>query len=65
MPRGKHLPYAYICTDCDHMAHSHGLAEDGDLRAGPYVCEHCGCSQPQDGAFAPMTRRQYEAWADA
>lgn len=59
---GPRYPYAFLCTDCNHMASGHRLAEDGDLREGAYRCLNCSCEQPQDGAIVPLTRRQYEAW---
>jgi hypothetical protein len=60
MPRGKHNPYAHLCTDCGHLGSRHGLVSGGDVRAGPYRCADCGCEQTQDGPFEPLTRRQYE-----
>lgn len=57
----EHMPYAYQCTRCDHLSSRHELADDGDLRDGPYLCTDCDCERPQDGPDRPLTRRQYEA----
>lgn len=51
----KPRAYAWECRACNHLASQHRLTYDGDLRAGPYLC-HCGCEQPQDGEFFPITR---------
>lgn len=64
-PRRRRAAYAYLCDACAHLASRHGLAEDGDLRAGPYQCRDCSCEIAQDAPVTAMSKRQYEAWAEA
>lgn len=54
--------YGSVCAKCEHTASTHLLADDGDLRAGPYRCTECGCEQPQEGPWLPLTKRQFEHW---
>jgi hypothetical protein len=53
--------YGYACPLCDHPTSGHLLAEDGDLREGPYECSAtgCTCQRPQEADDIPLTRRQW------
>lgn len=60
-PKPTPNPYCWVCVACVHPSHLHGLAEGGDVRAGPYVCE-CGCEISQDSPYGRWNQSQYEQW---
>ena len=49
----------FVCTLCDHLISAHGLANDGDLRDGPYVCP-CGCEIAQHHSTRTISNSQYD-----
>lgn len=66
------MPYAYVCTRCDHLASRHHLLPyptpvGGPLpdarRLGLYQCSHrdCACTIDQTTPMTGITQRQFDA----
>lgn len=59
------MPYAYICSNCNHPFNRHLLVEGGDFKNGPYGCEHCDCNVAQDQRCYTLNQKQFEAKYDS
>ena len=57
------MAYAYICAACNHPTSRHTLADGGDLRDGPYLCQRpgCDCATTQDAPTYEVNRASYES----
>lgn len=58
------MAFAYICRACEHPMSRHLMSDGGDLREGPYLCEHCDCSTRQGAPCYTLNQREFEARYD-
>ncbi|GAC70742.1 hypothetical protein GS4_40_00140 [Gordonia soli NBRC 108243] len=60
------MPYAYVCTECDHLASRHYLDSnrpDPAVFDGPYLCSHrdCACTVSRTTPMRPISESQFNA----